>query len=375
MNTDGGEPFHLLLVEDDDGDAFLVEELLAEAGLRPDLTRAWSVQAALDALTVPVDCVLLDLGLPDATGLDALIQLRAASDAAFVVLTGFDGIDGGVEAVAAGAEDYLVKGRVDGESLGRALRYAVERRRGERERSSRADADAGARTEQLATAMPQLWHDAPPAGVRVTVRDGWSDRAGTELFELVARPDETILTLFGHVVGEDPTTAAQAALLRASFRALALAGLPLPAVLEALGRVARSSAVTAQVVVLDLDPGSRRASVAQAGHGGPVLVTASDVRRLGGSAVGAPLGAAGDLARQVVDVVLEEPDRLLLLDEPFVASPAEPAPSAGVDLRDVLAGGGTMDDDALGDAVAQVLRSAPAQPAGGHLVLLGWTAG
>src|SRR5690606_18007436 len=70
---------HVLLVEDDDGDAVLVEELLSDAGLDTDVTRAWSLEAAVDALAFPVDCVLLDLGLPDATGFDALVRLRDAS--------------------------------------------------------------------------------------------------------------------------------------------------------------------------------------------------------------------------------------------------------------------------------------------------------
>lgn len=125
---------HLLLVEDDDGDALLVEELLREAGIPTELTRAWSLEAALDTISVGIDCILLDLGLPDASGLDALVQLREASDSALVVLTGLDDSQRGVQAVAAGADDYLVKGQVDGEALGRAVRYAVERRRGARER-------------------------------------------------------------------------------------------------------------------------------------------------------------------------------------------------------------------------------------------------
>ena len=54
---------HLLLVEDDDGDALLVEELLREAGIPAELMRAWSLEAALDTLGTGIDCILLDLGL------------------------------------------------------------------------------------------------------------------------------------------------------------------------------------------------------------------------------------------------------------------------------------------------------------------------
>ena len=78
------------------------------------------------------DCVLLDLNLPGTTGLDGLRAiLQADSVAAVCVLTGLDDQHLGIAAVAAGAQDYLVKGKADGEVLVRAIRYAVERRRAE----------------------------------------------------------------------------------------------------------------------------------------------------------------------------------------------------------------------------------------------------
>ena len=78
------------------------------------------------------DCVLLDLNLPGTTGLDGLRAiLQADSGAAVCVLTGLDDEHLGIAAVAAGAQDYLVKGKADGEVLVRAIRYAVERRRAE----------------------------------------------------------------------------------------------------------------------------------------------------------------------------------------------------------------------------------------------------
>jgi DNA-binding response OmpR family regulator len=89
--TDDARPIRLRLVEDDDGDAFLVTELLDEAGVATDVTRARTVAEARELLTdgEAPDCVLLDLGLPDASGLDALTQVReVAQTAALVVLTG-----------------------------------------------------------------------------------------------------------------------------------------------------------------------------------------------------------------------------------------------------------------------------------------------
>jgi CheY-like chemotaxis protein len=120
----------VLLVEDDHGDAFLVSELLREEAAPVELHRAQSLHEGLARLGQEAfDCVLLDLGLPDASGLAALERLReAAPHVAHLVLTGDRDDQRGIEAVAAGAQDYLVKGSVDGDGLRRAILYAVERR-------------------------------------------------------------------------------------------------------------------------------------------------------------------------------------------------------------------------------------------------------
>jgi FixJ family two-component response regulator len=120
----------LVLVEDDAGDTLLVTEMLLEVAPDMELTCFVTLQSALNEWPPDADCVLLDLGLPDAMGLSALEKLRAeVPDVPIVVLTGRldDGI--GPEALAAGAQDFLVKGQVDGPGLERSVRYAVERGR------------------------------------------------------------------------------------------------------------------------------------------------------------------------------------------------------------------------------------------------------
>ena len=123
----------VLLVEDDDGDALIVEEELELSGA----PRRRGARAARSARPPPpasqrFDCVLLDLNLPDAQGLDGLHELRElAPDLAVLVLTGLDDERRGIEAVGAGAQDYLIKGSTSGVLLARSLRYAVERRRAE----------------------------------------------------------------------------------------------------------------------------------------------------------------------------------------------------------------------------------------------------
>lgn len=77
-------------------------------------------------------CVLLDMGLPDAQGTEGLLRIRAVAPAVpVVVLTGNNDETVGLDALQSGAQDYLVKGHVDGRLLARAVRYAIERMRGE----------------------------------------------------------------------------------------------------------------------------------------------------------------------------------------------------------------------------------------------------
>ena len=78
------------------------------------------------------DCVLLDLGLPDSDGFSAVPQMVAAvPDIAIIVLTGRQERDG-LDALAAGAQDYIVKDTLTGELLQRSIRYAIERKRAQR---------------------------------------------------------------------------------------------------------------------------------------------------------------------------------------------------------------------------------------------------
>lgn len=123
----------VVLVEDNAGDARLVSEMLADAGAEVALTTHTHLQAALqDATAGMADLVLLDLSLPDAHGLEGLRRLRAAAPSIpVVVLSGLADDAIAMEAVGLGAQDYLVKGDVDGTRLDRAIRYALERKRAE----------------------------------------------------------------------------------------------------------------------------------------------------------------------------------------------------------------------------------------------------
>jgi len=120
----------VLLIEDNPGDAGLIRKLLAEVGGATfNLEYADRLSTGLERLAAGgTNVVLLDLGLPDSQGLGTLARVRAqAADVPVVVLTAVDDRTFAMKAVQAGAQDYLVKGQVEGSSLARTLFYAIER--------------------------------------------------------------------------------------------------------------------------------------------------------------------------------------------------------------------------------------------------------
>jgi signal transduction histidine kinase len=149
-------PTRILLVEDNPGDARILRELLSEARSLPfELTHVERLASAREHMgRQGADVILLDLSLPDAHGLETVrSMLEAAPEVPIIVLTGLDDDSTAVQAVQAGAQDFLVKGNVDGGLLARAVRYARERKLLELERArllasereARATAEAAVR--------------------------------------------------------------------------------------------------------------------------------------------------------------------------------------------------------------------------------------
>jgi diguanylate cyclase len=131
----------VLLIEDSPGYALLVKEMLSEE-LDDEIRLTVSetvAQANWDLHFRTPDCILLDLTLPDAEGLNALAEIRqVAPEAPIVVLTGTDDASLAIRAAQEGAQDYLAKGPADGPLLVRAIRVAVERKRVELELTRQA---------------------------------------------------------------------------------------------------------------------------------------------------------------------------------------------------------------------------------------------
>lgn len=274
------ERIGVLLVEDDEGDARLVEDELAERLPLAHVARSRTLKDALVALGPQVDCVLLDLGLPDALGLDAVAQLRARMSAIpLIVLTGLDDQAAGVAAVEAGAQDYLVKGRVDGEQLARSIHYAIGRRRAEEAERELLLAEAQAREGRLLEKglAPNLTIEDPSVWVASCYRAGRSRALlGGDFYDLVQTEDELLHLLVGDVCGHGPDEAAIGVSLRAAWRALALAGTAPELLLETLQRVFEHErhmpGLFATLCALEIDAGERSATLVRAGHPAPVLI-------------------------------------------------------------------------------------------------------
>ncbi|GLZ61767.1 MULTISPECIES: PP2C family protein-serine/threonine phosphatase [Micromonospora] len=283
-NLPPAERLRVLLVEDDEGDAFLVGELLAETNSMIDLMVATSLREARQRIG-DVDCVLLDLGLPDAQGLDGLRQLlEMASGAAVCVLTGRTDEHLGVVAVAEGAQDYLVKGQVDGVLLTRALRYAVERKRADenarRLREVELRQAESARLERGLLPQPLMTTDQ--VTVHTFYRPGrHAALIGGDFFDVVQTHPDRLDLIVGDVCGHGVDEAALGVELRVAWRALVLAGVPddevLPALEQVLMSERRLQEIFATVASVRLDLDANRATVRLAGHPPPLLLSGGRV--------------------------------------------------------------------------------------------------
>jgi len=128
------KPIELLLIEDNPGDALLIEEMLSEVkGFPFTFDHVARLSEGLERMASgTVGVALLDLSLPDSHGLETVARAHAQSPGVpIVVMTGLDDEETGIAAVKMGAQDFLVKRQLDGNLLVRSLRYAVERKRAE----------------------------------------------------------------------------------------------------------------------------------------------------------------------------------------------------------------------------------------------------
>lgn len=313
----------LLLVEDDRADAVLVDELISDAVT--DIKMVWAqsmAHAERELSAARPDCVLLDLNLPDASGIDALDRIaKRDSTVPIVVLTGRDDELFGAKAVAAGAQDYLIKGSVEPEMLRRALLYAIERKRAELIaadlHASQVRARENALLERGLLPSPLLLDDP---GVDIIARYRPSRENALlcgDFYDVVQTPDRVVHVLIGDVAGHGPDEAALGAALRIAWRTLTFAGVHGAERMRQLERVLHAEraemGLFATVLSLVIPPDGSPITTVRAGHPGMLLHgpgTVEWIEPAGGPALGL---RADDWPEHKVELPLDH--ALLLLTD------------------------------------------------------------
>jgi DNA-binding NtrC family response regulator len=167
------QKIHVLLIEDNPGDARLIKGMLEHGDNNAFTLKHVSTLAdgvcALASVSGD-EVVLLDLGLPDETGLKTLRRIiPIAQDVSVVVITGSHDEELGIAAIREGAHDYLIKGQVDGGQLRRVIRYAVERKKMQGE--LRAEMERRGQVQQalqLSEERYRLLSETAPMGILIS---------------------------------------------------------------------------------------------------------------------------------------------------------------------------------------------------------------
>ncbi len=121
----------IILVEDNPGDALIIEEMLKEIyDNKFELNRFQRVDDGLKHLNEDFDIMLLDLNLPDSQGIETFNTMnKHAPELPIIILTGLIDEELAINIVSEGAQDYLVKGQIDKQLLSRSIKYSIERKR------------------------------------------------------------------------------------------------------------------------------------------------------------------------------------------------------------------------------------------------------
>lgn len=333
----------VLLVEDDEEDYLITRKMLKEEpGSEFELLWAKSFREGLELVRDKrPDAVLLDLSLPDSEGWETFSQMQAAAEhVPIILMTGLVDESLGLKALQEGAQDYLVKGRFDGYSLGRAVRYAIERERMQealvrfaeelQQKNIQLEEDLDMARE-VQRAMLPVGYPTVPAGVRVEqsrirfCHDYRPSRmVGGDFFTLLRISDASIGVFVCDVMGHGLRSALVMAVLRGMLEELApVAHAPdrlltelnndLTAVLRRPGQLVFASAFYTVIDVAD-----KRMAWANAGHPVPMLVHADDgdvVSIEHGETKAPPLGVAAGTSYSARGMALRPGDKILIMTD------------------------------------------------------------
>jgi sigma-B regulation protein RsbU (phosphoserine phosphatase) len=283
-----------LLIEDNPGDARLIELMLAEADGRAfEVRHAERLEDGLRELgNDSVDVVLSDLSLPDSNGLETFLRLHArAPHVPIIVLSGLNDTTVALNAVHEGAQDYLIKGEVDGQLLSRAMRYAIERKRMSeqlhryaaelREKNAQLESDFNMAREIQQIFLPDQYptfpHSVPPGDstLKFSHRYISAQAVGGDFFDIFPITDSAagvfICDVMGHGMRAALITAIMRGLIEELMPVAADAGKFLTEINRSLRAILRRTRepflATAFYAVADATAGELR--FANAGHPSP----------------------------------------------------------------------------------------------------------
>jgi sigma-B regulation protein RsbU (phosphoserine phosphatase) len=290
------QTIRVLLIEDNPGDAGLIRACLHDVGresIRLDHAQRLSDGIARLQADKP-DVLLLDLTLPDSSGIDTLRRVvRSDDETPIVVLTGVAGDALAMRAVQEGAQDYLVKGEFDGDALVRSILYALERSRRHRAEASLLETEHSlriAREIQLLLfppTAPQL--DGFDIAGATTAAEG----VDGDYFDYLPLNDGSLAITIGDACGHGLPAALLSARTHACLRTLSITYTDVCEILRLANRVLTSGMSANRFVTLlmtSIEPATRTLSWANAGHPSGFVIDADGRVRAELRSSGYPLG-------------------------------------------------------------------------------------
>jgi serine phosphatase RsbU (regulator of sigma subunit) len=263
-----------------------------------------------------IDLVLLDLNLPDSSGLETFRRAREnSSNVPIVILSGQGEESLSVTAVRQGAQDYLVKGRFDEESLARSVRFAVER-----SRRQRAEKSLQLSEEQLFVArsvQQELFPNRPPES---PVIDLWgkcepAEKVGGDYFDYIPLLNGRLGVVIADISGHGIRAAFTMVALRAVIRSLVMMYQDIGHIVSMTQRVTWEDFRVGEFVTLMLiqvDSSTRSLTYVSAGHEGYLFNRRGEIKHVLKSS-SLPVGVVENLAYMVSPAVTFEQGDLLVL--------------------------------------------------------------